>query len=182
MSYSIVKKLSLNNNKCIMTYACNNVYPRHWFTQEIMEISEMLEQGWKEQAEQNIMLEFWSGMLQGSESIYRKAADLMPFLYPDITWQKVYGYDKTGEFTDEDARKALSSCLDAYRIREKGSTVVYLAAGKLKGYWLTKTTDRAIHGTTYKAQAKKFESALDAKIYAGFSCWNKYAMQAERGE
>jgi len=72
MSCEIIKSISFRNNEVKITSYCNNVFPKIAENSVCKQLTKILQSLGKEEAEKQILLQFWKGIFKGKSTNYGK--------------------------------------------------------------------------------------------------------------
>lgn len=166
MSYEIIKKIQIHDNKVYVTGASNNVYPRTPKEWECHMISKILQEKGQEEAEIEILRAYEEGNFQGGNNKYTRALQVLVHLpeYKRFDWRGDFKYAHANKKNFENEYKeVLKKALNTRLPKEKYIITKFNGAGQ-KLYFLHRKRSHFCTWSIDKLDAKLFNFSDDAEF------------------
>jgi len=171
MSYNKIRSIQIDKkaNKVIVSSACNNSKPLHYFKQEWMEYSHALQFGGMERLERVILVDYYKGLIQQGSNDYEKAERLFRFRNPDVTWNKIGNMigeplrysEWLAEYCWEEVADLLYASLQDWRDRKPCPCVIEYR----EGWYVTRKNSQSVYYNPEIKNALTFKTREDAELF-----------------
>lgn len=160
MSYYLVRSIKIDKKtkRIFITCAENNVRPHTFRTVESVSLSKIYQEKGLEEAEKEILLEYWNGNFQRSDNNYQKSQILN-----GRSWDFIDGKDeKDSEERIRILKDYLYSNYTLYCNRDKTETII---KSKATGYFCFKRSCKGTAAINDINKAKVFKGVLEARAW-----------------
>jgi hypothetical protein len=161
MSYEIVKKIRIENNKVFITCASNNVYPRYFDEHESSYLSNILVNEGVEALDLYLLKAYEEGNFhKGTANKYSTAIDRLQALpiYENYSWRKRDYKNPNCQIEKNRASKEFDKLLlDSLKLKPSNFKAYLTKPSFEKVVYCAKVTSKVIHWTADKNKAKLFK-------------------------
>jgi len=165
MSYEIIRKIRIDQNKVLITCASNNVYPRTFEECESFSLSKILQEKGHDALELEIFKAYESGCFQQGSSKYMRALEVLRHLpeYKSFDWH-LPGLGKDYDICQKNRETPAFDNLLKKALKTRLPKEKFIVFKKYDGenIYLWKITKRCASWIRERARAKIFKYEEDA--------------------
>ena len=164
MSYSIVKSITIKEDKVLISSSSNNVFPKYYRKEISPYFTDILKNKGKTELEKEILYEYWQGMMQGTENDYEIVA---------VSYR-----NNKRDWDEKDRMLVKSELYEEYKkYRNSKKEKMVIVDIERPDHFIQKKSKRYTYLTPWIGKAKTFSSSLRAAHYLRGSFRDRYRIE-----